>query len=215
MQVKDTASQKSVPVNQIWNAPYFKQSFQLFDRITKYDPHYTLAYLNEADYYDSLANFLLQNNFSLSFIENIQYCAPFFYSANGVSIIDSADVMSQFMGLRHSATYQLGNFLMVLSNYIHLPLVSDPSTLYPDTNKSSKDFYKAKNFNSKTSFYRYYNNNISYKQNLLKYIECNNVNYVVASSHFKTFYYFDTVKVKRIIKDKNTGYQLILFKNAK
>ena len=160
-------------------------------------------------------NFLLQNNFSLSFIENIQYCAPFFYSANGVSIIDSADVKSQFMGLRHSATYQLGNFLMVLSNNIHLPLVSDPNTLYPDTNKSNKDFYKANNFNSKTSFYRYYNNNISYKQNLLKYIEFNNVNYVVASSHFKTFYYFDTVKVKRIIKDKNTGYQLILFKNAK
>lgn len=160
-------------------------------------------------------NFLLQNGLSYSYIKALESEAPVIDGKNGASLIDDKDVMTDFLGLRHSVTYQLGNYIMVYNNKIHLPLLSDRTNLYPDTNRLSKDYYKAKKFNEKALFYRTYDDSLSYRENLMEYLEEQNINYIFASKGVDHTKYLDSSSVLKVIKDLNKGHQLIILNNVR
>lgn len=160
-------------------------------------------------------NFLLQNNLSREYIEKIEGLPEYVMASKGASLIDEMDALDEFLGLRHSMTYQLGNYLMVINNNMHLPLLSDPEKLYPDTDKKSKDYYKAIAFNRKTAFYSNYNKEIPYKQNLRNYISKNEIKYIIASKHLNPFEYFDSLSINNVIADANKGHQFIILNNVK
>lgn len=157
-------------------------------------------------------NFLQQQDMDPSFIEALQKKAGELEKRNGASIMDSADVMTEFSGLRHSGTYQLGNYMMAFNNKVNLPLISDPETLYPDTDKTSKAYYKAFKFNNLTKFYMEYKKSIPYKENLLHYISTNNITYLFASKNFNARRYMDSSRINEIIVEKSKGHQLIILK---
>lgn len=154
-------------------------------------------------------NFLIQNNLSIKYINEIQSETKYMQSHKGVSLIDGKDALGEFLGLRHSMTFQLGNYLMAISNNVHLPLVSDPSTLYPDPDRTSKDYYKAYAFNKKTLFYNSYRTELIYKNNLLNYLTENGISYIIASKHLKPYDYIDSAMINNVIIDENKGHQFI------
>lgn len=158
-------------------------------------------------------NFLLQNKLSRKYINKLSELDDYFEMHKGVSIIDGKDALGEFLGLRHSMTFQLGNYLMAIGNNVNLPLVSDPSKLYPDPDKSSKDYYKAITFNQKTEFYRSYNGKITYNQNLSNYLKKNHIDFVMASKYVDPYMYFDSAMIDKVLKDSNKGHQLILLNN--
>lgn len=160
-------------------------------------------------------NFLMENGLSYKYINELKDVSTQLRGKNGASLIDEKDAIIDFLGLRHSVTYQLGNYLMVFNNNVHLPLLSDPHKLYPDVDTLSKDYYKAINFNKKTLFYRNYKMNLSYKENLSNYIRANDINFMFASKSANPNYYFESQNILKIIKDSNKGHQLILFKSIK
>lgn len=161
------------------------------------------------------SNFLSQHGLSRVYINELESNSGNLEFKNGASIIDSEDAVFEFIGLRHSSTYQLGNYFMVFNNNINLPLLSNPEKLYPDSDTLSKDYYKAKNFNSKTLFFREYNYNISYFENLNTYILKKNIQYIFASKSFNAHTSLDSTLILKVIKDSLKGHQLIILKNAK
>ncbi|MCF8422787.1 MAG: hypothetical protein K9H41_00440 [Bacteroidia bacterium] len=171
--------------------------------------------LTEVNWKQNLkSNFLLQYGLSQKYINELASNATILESKNGASIIDEKDALSEFVGLRHSLTFQLGNYFMVFNNNVNLPLLSDPSKLYPDTDTLAKDYYKAKKFNSKTLFFRNYNNSIPYLDNLNKYILSNNVQYIFASKSFNPAIYIDSSSIIKVINDSIKGHKLIMIKSA-
>ena len=163
---------------------------------------------------DMRTNFLLQHGLSYEYIKGLEEHAPELKHKNGASLIDGADAVPEFVGLRHSVTFQLGNYLMVYNNAVHLPLLSDKSKLYPDTDTLSKDYYKALNFNQKALFYRTYNDSLSYTDNFKNYLQEHQIGYLVASRSVNPSAYLDTNNVLKVIKDANKGHQLIIFRHA-
>ena len=157
-------------------------------------------------------NFLMQYNLSESYIDQLKNNSSILSKQNGASMIDGKDALNEFLGLRYSAIYQLGFYLMVFINNVHLPLVSDPNMLYPDEDKSSKDYYKAINFNKFTEFYSHYNSQLDYKANLMSYIKNKNIKFLFASKSFNSNVYFDSLQVSNVIKDTKKGHQLIMLK---
>lgn len=157
-------------------------------------------------------NFMLQSDFSPKYIKALDENARLLENRNGASVIDEHDVLSDFAGLRHSATYQLGNYFAVFNNNVNLPLVSNPDGLYPDEDKSdkNKDFTKAFTFNTKTRFYKLYDKTKTYKENLSLYLKQNKIKYVFASKSVNPVLYFDTLSIINVIKDSNKGHQLII-----
>ena len=182
-----------------------------FKRNLFYD-HILLADVNWK--VDLKTNFLMQHGLSYKYIKSLEENASELKNKNGASLIDGEDAITDFLGLRHSVTYQLGNYLMVYNNYIHLPLLSDKTKLYPDTDTLSKDYYKALNFNGKALFYRTYNDSLSYNLNLKKYITDHNISYIFASKSVIPAKYLDSTTVLKVIKDMNKGHQLIILKSA-
>lgn len=164
---------------------------------------------------DLKTNFLMQHGLSYKYIKDLEENAPTIKGENGASLIDGNDAVPEFIGLRHSVTFQLGNYLMVYNNNIHLPLLSDKSKLYPDTDTLSKDYYKALNFNKKALFYRTYNDSVSYAANFKKYIKDHNITYIFASRSVIPGQYLDTTTILKTLKDMNKGHQLIILKSAK
>lgn len=160
-------------------------------------------------------NFLLQHGLPEDYIQALETNSAQLKLSNGASIIGEEDAIEEFVGLRHSATYQLGNYLMVFNNNVNLPLLSNPDALYPDKDTTSKDYYKAKNFNRKTLFYKNYNKSISYHQNLNNYTQEHDIKFVFASKNVNPYQFIDSLSIIKIVKDSNKGHQLIMFESGK
>lgn len=158
-------------------------------------------------------NFLLQYGLSSTYIDSLKVNSNDLAQRNGASIIDGKDAVKEFLGLRFSGIYQLGFYLMTYNNNVHLPLLSDPSFLYPDRDTLSKDYYKAKNFNKLTKFYKNYDNSTGYKQNLNNYIAANEISYFFASTNFRPELYLDSSLIASRIQDSKKGHWLITLSN--
>lgn len=163
---------------------------------------------------DSKTNFLLQHGLSYDYIKGLEAQAPALKAMNGASLIAGEDAVPEFVGLRHSVTFQLGNYLMAYQNNLHLPLLSDPAKLYPDTDTLSKDYYKALNFNRKALFYRTYNDQLPYLDNFHRYLREHHIGYLFASRSVVPEAYVDSSNIATVIKDPNKGHQLIIFRHA-
>lgn len=157
-------------------------------------------------------NFLLQNSFSKEYINEIKKFADYFKTSKGASLIDGKDALDEYLGLRQSLTFQLGNYLLAVSNNLHLPLLSDPAALYPDTDKSSKAYLKAYNFNRLTLFYKEYKSDSSFLYNLKQYIIDNKIDYLVLSKSYDASTLMN-LKINKAIKDKNTGHQFLIIEH--
>jgi hypothetical protein len=128
--------------------------------------------------------------------------------SSGGFIFAETDIRDIYPGMRHSLTYQLGNYLAYLRSDLFLVSLTSPEVLYGGGFINDKFYLKAYGFNRLAPFYRNYHHD-NYPEELKKYILENRLHFLMVSKNFD-LKQLDYLAIKEEYTDSGTGSKLIV-----